>query len=180
MAVLSNGETHRYRHDLESFLYVLLWVCCYPVTPDPNPEKRDSMDNIWPRSHPLKTWIFEDEETVIAHKGMYIVSKGEVFEGLLGRFRAGFEGFKAVARRWRRTLWGIEGWGLCVIMPEGEGDMGGEGTDRIESASGGKRDWLLRDEVRVGVANREAFGEARDALRELVEALAPGEGELQN
>ncbi|RPB19246.1 hypothetical protein L211DRAFT_871379 [Terfezia boudieri ATCC MYA-4762] len=102
MAVLSNGETHRYRHDLESFLYVLLWVCCYPVTPDPNPEKRDSMDNIWPRSHPLKTWIFEDEETVIAHK---------VFEGLLGRFRAGFEGFKAVARRWRQTLWNLEGSG---------------------------------------------------------------------
>ncbi|KAF8429311.1 hypothetical protein BGX38DRAFT_1233438 [Terfezia claveryi] len=58
---------HQYRHDLESFLYVLLWVCCYPVIPDPNPEQRDTMDNIWPRSHPLRTWIFADEETVTAH-----------------------------------------------------------------------------------------------------------------
>ncbi|KAF8419397.1 hypothetical protein BGX38DRAFT_1309570 [Terfezia claveryi] len=29
--VLRGRERHRYRHDLESFLYVLLWVCCYPA-----------------------------------------------------------------------------------------------------------------------------------------------------
>ncbi|RPB23677.1 hypothetical protein L211DRAFT_868539 [Terfezia boudieri ATCC MYA-4762] len=179
MGVLGN-EVHRYRHDLESFLYVLLWVCCYPVTPDPNPKQRDIVDDIWPRSHPLKTWIFADEQTVTTHKGINIVVNEKMFEGLLRRFRAGFEGFKAVARRWRRTLWGIEGSRRCTIDPEGEEDVGGEGTDGMESARGVKRGFLLRDEVRVGVANREAFGEARDALRELVEALAPGEGELQN
>ncbi|RPB23564.1 hypothetical protein L211DRAFT_231908 [Terfezia boudieri ATCC MYA-4762] len=167
--VLGNGEMHRYRHDLESFLYVLLWVCCYPVIPDPNSEQRDIMDNIWPRSHPLRTWIFADEQTVTAHKVKNIVIDEKMFEGLLGRFRSGFEGFKAVARRWRRTLWGLEGWGLCVIMPEGEGDMGGGSTGGIENASGGKRCWLLHDEVRIGVVNREAFREARDALWELVQ-----------
>ncbi|KAF8416027.1 hypothetical protein EV426DRAFT_628212 [Tirmania nivea] len=180
MGVLGKGEIHRYRHDLESFLYVLLWVCCYPVTPDPNPKQRDIVDDIWPRSHPLKTWIFADEQIVITHKVTNIVSDERRFEELLGRFRVGFERFKAVARRWRRTLWGLEGTPLCVVLPERERDMGGEDTGGMESASGGKRYWLLHDEVRVGVVNREAFGEVRDALRELVEALALGEGELQN
>ncbi|RPB19120.1 hypothetical protein L211DRAFT_663635 [Terfezia boudieri ATCC MYA-4762] len=182
MGLLANREMHRYRHDLESFLYVLLWVCCYPVTLDPNPKQSDMMDDIWPRSHPLRTWIFADEQTVTTHKGINIVVNEMNFEGLLGRFRAGFEGFKAVARRWRRTLWGMEGSRLCMIVPEGkgEGDVGGDGTVGIEFASGGKRDWLLYNEVRIGVVNREAFGEARDALWELVQALAPGEGELQN
>ncbi|RPB18422.1 hypothetical protein L211DRAFT_831680 [Terfezia boudieri ATCC MYA-4762] len=182
MAVLANREMHRYRHDLESFLYVLLWVCCYPVTLDPNPKQRDmmGMDNIWPRLHPLRTWIFADEQTVTAHKGINIVVDERNFEGLLGRFRAGFEGFKAVARRWRRTLWGVEGSRRCTIDWEGEGDVGREGTDGMKFASGEKRDWLLHDEVRIGVVNRDAFVEARDALWELVQALSPGEGELQN
>ncbi|KAF8422941.1 hypothetical protein EV426DRAFT_604459 [Tirmania nivea] len=180
MGVLGKGEMHRYRHDLESFLYVLLWVCCYPVTPDPNPKQRDIVDDVWPRYHPLRTWIFADEQTVTTHKVTNIVSDEKRFEELLVRFRAGFEGFKAVARRWRMTLWGLDGWGLCVVVPEGEGDMGGGGTNGMESAGGGKRRWLLHDEVRIGVVNREAFGEARDALRELVQALAPGEDELQN
>ncbi|KAF8446915.1 hypothetical protein BGX38DRAFT_1330608 [Terfezia claveryi] len=179
MGVLGKGEIHRYRHDLESFLYVLLWVCCYPVTPDPNSEKRDIMDNIWPRSHPLKTWIFEDEQTVTAHKVMNIVQDEERFEGLLGRFRVGFEGFKDIARGWRKTLWGLEGTPLCVVLPEGERDMGGEGTGGIEAASREKRYWLLHNEVRMGVIDREAFCEARDALQGLVELLAPpGEGVL--
>ncbi|KAF8415971.1 hypothetical protein EV426DRAFT_513669, partial [Tirmania nivea] len=29
IAILQGTATHRYRHDLESFLYVLLWVACY-------------------------------------------------------------------------------------------------------------------------------------------------------
>ncbi|RPB19035.1 hypothetical protein L211DRAFT_871492 [Terfezia boudieri ATCC MYA-4762] len=181
MGVLGNGEIHRYRHDLESFLYVLLWVCCYPVTPAPNPKNSNIMDHIWPPSHPLKTWIFEDEQAVIAHKGIYIVYDEEVFEGLLGRFRAGFEGFKAVARQWRMTLWGIEGSWRCAIDPARKRGVGGEGTDGMEPASGEKRYWLLHNEVRMGVIDREAFCEARDALRGLVEALAPpGEGVLRN
>ncbi|KAF8415967.1 hypothetical protein EV426DRAFT_628394 [Tirmania nivea] len=167
MGVLGNGEMHRYRHDLESFLYVLLWVCCYPVIPDPNPGQSDIVEKVWPRSHPLSTWIFADEQTVTAHKEKNIVRDQRRFEELLRRFRAGFEGFKA-----------LEGFGLCLVIPEGEGDVGGEATGGMEPASGGKRFWLLPDEVRIGVDNREAFGEARDALWELVEALAPGEGDL--
>ena len=27
--ILQGGETHRYRHDLQSLLFMLLWVCCY-------------------------------------------------------------------------------------------------------------------------------------------------------
>ncbi|RPB18318.1 hypothetical protein L211DRAFT_843756 [Terfezia boudieri ATCC MYA-4762] len=128
----------------------------------------------------LRTWIFADEETVTAHKEKNIVRDERRFEQLLGRFRADFEGFKAVARRWRRTLWELEGSRLCLVVSEGEGDVVDEGTGGMESVSGGRREWLLHDEVRIGVVNRQAFGEARDALRELVQALTLGEGELQN
>jgi len=159
--VLSRSEPHRYRHDLESLLYILLWVSCYPVPVlapvSPRPESK-----IWPRNAPLKMWITADEQTLTAHKTTNIVTDKSVFEQLLERFRPGFGPFKEVARKLRRTLWGLEGLELCAVVPEG---MPGE------NLPSGRRSWLMPGEVRIGVDNREAYGEAKRALEGLVYGL---------
>ncbi|KAF8419823.1 hypothetical protein BGX38DRAFT_1308381 [Terfezia claveryi] len=45
-------ERHRYRHDLESFLYVLIWVCCYPAVAG----SANMISSLWPASDPLSQW----------------------------------------------------------------------------------------------------------------------------
>ncbi|KAF8426078.1 hypothetical protein EV426DRAFT_594965 [Tirmania nivea] len=167
--VLSRREPHRYRHDLESLLYVLLWVSCYPVrAPGPAtlpavPHVTQDLENeIWPREAPLKTWISGDEQTVTAHKTTNVVTDQSRFEQLLDRFREGFGPFRDAARKLRRTLWGLHGLDFCLIVPEG---VPGAEENNLQ------RSWLLPEEVRIGVSNRVAYGEAKRALQELVDKL---------
>lgn len=86
------GATHLYRHDLESFLYVLLWVSCYPVPPTPSPTSTTSSapkragDVFWPHDDPFHSWISQSEGTVASLKMANIVSTERIFAQLLACF----------------------------------------------------------------------------------------------
>ncbi|KAF8418391.1 hypothetical protein EV426DRAFT_509793, partial [Tirmania nivea] len=110
IAILQGKAPHRYRHDLESFLYVLLWVACYPVASTqssilPAPPEDVHQQDRWPSNDPLKAWSCESEAIVASLKCANIVNSEDIFEELLERFRPGFERFKYAAREMRLALW---------------------------------------------------------------------------
>lgn len=112
--ILTASEPHRYRHDLESLLYVLLWLCIYPCSPTPAEPAEGSLTSKptkskWHHTDPLKPWFSLDPDTVAAHKVANIIVGKAAFEELLGRFKTGvgWRGFKRVARKWRLMLWEV-------------------------------------------------------------------------
>ena len=216
--ILSGKERHRYRHDLESFFYVMLWTCCYPVDPPATPlvggsglkgqneqireDTEAAPPPLWPPTDPLGAWRDGDEISVINHKSTCIIHNHQSFDLLLARFRKGFEGFKGVAERFRRSLWGLKGLKrTCLLFEEGVGgcshsvgagpgvhgcgsskdeDGDAEQAEQINTGvdySDGSeddddvREWLLPEEVRIGVHNKQAFVEIRRALEKLVRKL---------
>ena len=95
-AVTRLAATHRYRHDLKRFLYVLLWVACYPVASTLSctqaaPPADIYHGNIWPPDDPLNDWICHTEGMAASCKAMNIVIHNYIFEGLLVRFRPSFD-----------------------------------------------------------------------------------------
>ncbi|KAF8455719.1 hypothetical protein BGX38DRAFT_1327825 [Terfezia claveryi] len=177
--ILLGQERHRYRHDLESFLYVLLWVCCYPVIAGPA-TMISSSHHIWPASDPLIEWHDGNESSVTNHKIACVIDSSRKFNWLLERFRPGFEPFKRVAREMRMTLWRQPGLSSCKLYEEGKPSegMGGqdqEGSegqgDEYEEEEESKREWLLPEEVRLGVSNKDAFQEVKKSMQWLVATL---------
>ena len=134
--VLSAQEVHRYRYDLESFLYVLLWVSCYPVptrtAPSPSP------DEVWPAHDPLGLWRDGTIDQVASDKARKVVAQVDTFNSLLERFRPVFEAFKQASRELRMILWATPA-GLCALIPEkGSGDPAAR--DGLVAAQG-EKEW---------------------------------------
>lgn len=177
--VLLGEEVHRYRHDLESILYVLLWVSCYPRPPGQQStittSARPGVEGTWPVDDPLYLWTQGDVLTVTSHKTTHIVSSATSFARLLERFRPGFESFRRTAFQFRKLLWALPGSSFCSIVPErvanDAGNLNSSINDRdalLEEFDGGL---LGPEEVRIGVDNRRAYLEARAALEKLVATL---------
>ncbi|KAF8422232.1 hypothetical protein EV426DRAFT_606639 [Tirmania nivea] len=105
--ILLGLESHRYRHDLESLLYVLLFVSLYPRhdASSNSLTKPSITDTLWDQQDPLKLWFTASESVVADHKKSRIVLDAMAFESLLADFRPGFQSFKNTARRIRLTLW---------------------------------------------------------------------------
>ncbi|RPB19638.1 hypothetical protein L211DRAFT_842443 [Terfezia boudieri ATCC MYA-4762] len=170
--ILQGTATHRYRHDLESFLYVLLWVACYPVASTqqathPGPSKDIRQQDEWPRDDPLKAWANESEGIVASLKISNIVSSEDIFEELLERFRPGFDRFKLAARELRWAMWELFDTGSCTIEPEAK-----EGITRAGRRRGQKKGQTLgAGDVRIGVSNWNGFCDFRGILEELVNGL---------
>lgn len=205
IALLSGRVSHRYRHDLESLLYVLLYVALYPRPPRPDDEDSDyDTDNTdagagpWDTRHPLKLWFNPAEKIVAAVKKSAIVGDKAEFEALFEHFRPGFGGFADAAGRMRMALWalgtGTVAGGACVFLPEGppvaapgrgEGrhhrrKTKTKGKGKAKGRAGevdGPRSWLHPDEVRVGVSNWMAYLEVREALEDLVDWCVAAEEE---
>ena len=98
---------------------------------------------------------------------MNIVTDTVEFEKLLDRFRPSFEPFREVARAFRDTLWKQGGMGLWTLVPEVV-----EGA--LPQMAAGARNWLYPGEVRIGVENRQAYLEVKQALEELLDSLQEG------
>ena len=175
IAILRGTATHRYRHDLESFLYVLLWVACYPVAGtrsalQPAPPEDARQRDRWPPDDPLNAWGSESEAIVASLKTSNIVSDEDVFEELLERFRPGFDGFKLAAREMRLALWELHDTGICTVVNESRGTE--EDTARAGQGRGRRKGKALGPEdVRIGVSNWEGFRGFRGILEELVHQL---------
>ena len=71
-------------HDLESFLYVLLWTCCGEALAIPE----------WHTGTPSAIATMRTGQMMQPHS----------FEELLGCFHPGFVGMKPLARQWRKIL----------------------------------------------------------------------------
>ncbi|KAF8442515.1 hypothetical protein BGX38DRAFT_780685 [Terfezia claveryi] len=175
IAILQGKARHRYRHDLESFLYVLLWVACYPVASTqssilPAPPEDVHQQDRWPPNDPLKAWSCESEAIVASLKCANIVNSEDIFEELLERFRPGFERFKYAAREMRLALWELHHTGNCIFKNEGTGTE--ESTARAGRRQGRKPGKTLgAGDVRIGVSNWEGFCDIRSIFEELVHAL---------
>ncbi|KAF8435608.1 hypothetical protein BGX38DRAFT_1216645 [Terfezia claveryi] len=175
IAILKGAATHRYRHDLESFLYVLLWVACYPVASTQSsiqaaPSGDARQGDIWPREDPLNAWSSQSEASVATLKSSNIVMYEDVFETLLERFRPGFDRFKSAARDMRLALWELYDTGKCIVELEGAGTQ--EGTARVGHRRRRKQLTALgAGDVRLGVSNWKGFCDFRGILEELVQWL---------
>ncbi|KAF8422257.1 hypothetical protein EV426DRAFT_176258 [Tirmania nivea] len=196
--ILTASEPHRYRHDLESLLYVLLWLCIYPCSLSPNEAIKTTEGNvshptptsrraIWHPTDPLKPWHSLDPDAVAAHKLMNIVVVESAFEELLERFKPGSAWYKftRVARKWRKALWEVvRGTGMCNLQLEMKGmaqekeekedDEVEEDDDEEEDeddSGAERRGRVTAEEVKIGVGNWEGFVEVRKSLERLVREL---------
>ncbi|OJD12146.1 hypothetical protein AJ78_07217 [Emergomyces pasteurianus Ep9510] len=96
--VLRNID-HTYRHDLESFFYVLIWQCAR------NSWKRSSFQKDKPEHSLLKEWYTGSFEKIANAKVGRMGAKG--FEYLLSEFPPEFEDVKSLCRELRRILFRI-------------------------------------------------------------------------
>ncbi|RPB20408.1 hypothetical protein L211DRAFT_841744 [Terfezia boudieri ATCC MYA-4762] len=192
--VLLGLEPHRYRHDLESLLYVLLSLALYPRTKPRTLKKEDQpLDCFWEAEDPLKVWKTGTIHQVADNKQSRIVSSTTMFEALLQHFRPGFAAFRNAARRLRRVLWHVGVADVCGVMYEKQGKgitkphyertsgkrtegNPGRGKRRKEKRPAGSvRSYIRPNEVRVGVDDWQGYLEVRQLLEHLVEELEGGE-----
>lgn len=114
--VLRN-KPHRYRDDLESFLYVLLWIC---IVPSKGP----------PPGSILARWL-EGQKAVIAGYKYYQMHDAEEFEELLGMVRLQYLPLVELARKWHGLLfkqeieWDAAEAAQAEIFGEGGANMKG-------------------------------------------------------
>ncbi|KAF8415690.1 hypothetical protein EV426DRAFT_629342 [Tirmania nivea] len=128
--ILRGHEGHRYRHDLESMFYVLLWVACYHISEADEASKRENDKQVdgnptpepkspWIRSDPLAIWGDAEPDVVAAHKHTNVIDSTFNFRQLLQHFHPRFEPFCYAAHRLRLALWGQEGGaGGCKLVVE--------------------------------------------------------------
>ncbi|KAL5349850.1 hypothetical protein ACLOAV_004884 [Pseudogymnoascus australis] len=86
-------ECHTYRHDLESFLYVFLWVIITNHTEDPSETSK------------LRQWSNGDWEELAVRKSLDMGQKN--FQSILGEFGVEFESLKPLAERLRQVMFPV-------------------------------------------------------------------------
>jgi hypothetical protein len=97
------GKGHTYRHDLESFFYVFVWMCIrygYEVTGGQKPNKL-----IRPKTNILRGW-YTGIYTEIARNKVGDMDKNR-FENVIVEFAPKFENLKPLARELRNVLFPI-------------------------------------------------------------------------
>lgn len=99
-----HGVPHTYRHDLESFWYVFIWLCVY---------KNSSSAA---RTTPLSRWGAADFITVARNKRANIV-RGEAdgYQVIEAAFHEQCACFVGVADEWRRFMFPLEGRGEATV-----------------------------------------------------------------
>lgn len=109
-----HGVPHTYRHDLESFWYVFIWLCVYKNT------------SSLARRTPLSRWGATDFSTVARYKRANIV-RGEVdgYQTIEAAFHPECTCFLPVADAWRRFLFPLEGKGEATVKLDEWADVDG-------------------------------------------------------
>ncbi|KAI1279116.1 FunK1 protein kinase [Xylaria sp. FL0933] len=127
IGVLRN-ERHTYRHDLESFLYVLLWTIITNRTDNP------------PETSKLRQWSNGDWSQLAARKSLDVEPGG--FENILEEFSREYYPFKPLARSLRQVLFPLrEGalWTGTDDSSESREKLYGEITHAFEEAIASER-----------------------------------------
>lgn len=103
---LMMGRVHTARHDLESFLYVLLWLCISHHAPTP------------PMTSKLNAWQALDSFPELAKKKAATVLSEQGWTGLLEEFTPSCEPLKGLAGRLRELLFPGGKIGICASEEE--------------------------------------------------------------
>lgn len=110
IGVLRGGLIHTYRHDLESFFYVLLWVCAYRAW--------DIGFRCWRADRPeesrLKRWYKGTFEEIADAKMLHM--RVDALEFILHEFPLSFDCVKPLCRRIRSLLF-LNGESLRIETP---------------------------------------------------------------
>jgi serine/threonine protein kinase len=101
--VLLNKD-HTYRHDLESFFYVLIWQCA-----------RRGWGEEWPKKSLLKKWYTGDYRDIATLKLGVISANG--FELILEEFPPEFDCIKPLCRELRGILFPFHKGGILTGTP---------------------------------------------------------------
>ncbi|OTA54014.1 hypothetical protein K449DRAFT_389540 [Hypoxylon sp. EC38] len=88
------GESHTYRHDLESFLYVFLWTIITNRADNPTEASK------------LRQWSNGDWDELAARKTLDMTQDG--FQRIMEEFTSAFYGLKPLAERLRQILFPLQ------------------------------------------------------------------------
>jgi hypothetical protein len=92
--------THEPRHDLESLLYVLIWVCIHYIGPK---DAQRQTFNI--HDSPLRHWVNGEDYSTIGRAKGYTVQNDETWESdVLDTFAPYFAPLKTCASAWRQLF----------------------------------------------------------------------------
>jgi hypothetical protein len=98
------GKGHTYRHDLESFFYVLIWMCIRygHVDMDDGHSRKKSRPLT---TSALRDWYTGNYRQIASTKLGHMDKNG--FEGIIAEFAPRFENLKKLARELRNVLFPI-------------------------------------------------------------------------
>lgn len=109
---LMRGSPHTYRHDLESFLYVLLHIAISYHSPDP------------PMTSRLNAWHTLDPWHDLAAKKLAMIGDEKAWRLLTAEFTPSWEGYVWLADELRDVLFKVGEGRLFIGTEEGEGARG--------------------------------------------------------
>ena len=109
---------HTYRHDLESFFYVLLWMCARQSWSN----GLAGGDEQAPNKNLLDRWEKGNDFSEIARNKKGDILLRVMFEDILSQFPESFKVLKPLCHRIRKILFGLEG-GMFLGTPEGDLDQ---------------------------------------------------------
>jgi hypothetical protein len=98
-----DGQGHTYRHDLESFFYVLVWMCIRYGYEDMVRQKLDMP--LRPRTNILRGWYTGTYTEIATIKHGHVWKRR--FEKVIAEFAPKFENLKPLARELRSVLFPI-------------------------------------------------------------------------
>ncbi|KAF8958362.1 hypothetical protein BDZ97DRAFT_1842399, partial [Flammula alnicola] len=98
---LDDGEEQKPRHDLESFFYMLLWICWHYA--GPNNAERQNFDIM---RTDIKTWIAgETFQEVGRKKSLHVMTYEKIFDDFVLRwFAPYFKDLKPCVKKLRKKL----------------------------------------------------------------------------
>ncbi|KAG9228313.1 serine/threonine-protein kinase Sgk2 [Amylocarpus encephaloides] len=104
------GKGHTYRHDLESFFYVFVWICIRYGHESIVGQKPNKL--LRPKTNILRGWYTgtytEIAETKYGKMSQYL------FERIIAEFTPKFENLKRLARELRSILFPTRDWGIFI------------------------------------------------------------------
>ena len=125
--VLRRSEPHSYRHDLESFLYVLIWICViYESTGDPHYILDHQNKKCSPQV--LEGWSRADAARV-KYAQMY---EEFSFQEILDEFSDGFRELESMIREIRQVLFQSQWERGFAGSEEEQGQLGGKFLKAIQ------------------------------------------------
>ncbi len=130
------GDSHTYRHDLESLFYVFLWIS---ICKDREYDDARALSQ-QPETSRLWGWCSMKFRAVARNKGVDMSPQG--FETVLGEFLPEFEHVKGLAREFRQLLFPVHNEGIWIGSERDQ-----EGVDRLYDGMIDAFNWAISSQM---------------------------------